>query len=543
MAQERILIITGGLYHDFPAMAAFLKSLLQTHGWAADTTEDRDMLSSLPGSDYVAIIVCTQGGSLTESQEAGLLQFVKSGRGLVGIHGASASWKENAGYIDMLGSKFLQHGPEVEFEIEPTGASHAIVRHVPKFKADTELYQLQADRANFITLLHASWQGKFEPIAYIRQYGAGRVFYFSIGHDVGDMQAPYWQTVLLRGLRWSTGLMERPALKAGVVGYGGAFNMGRNHLNEMKNAGLIPVAACDSNPERVKAAAWEFPGIQTYGSITDMLKHTDAELLTLILPHNLHATVAIDVLNSGRHCIVEKPMAITSEEVHTMIYAAEKNHRMLSVYHNRRWDGDFLALEDVISRRKLLGSVFKIETGMSHFASPGSWWRSSKAISGGLHYDWGAHLFFWALALLDGPIESVTASASKRLWHHVTNEDHVEARLRFKNGATLDFELSSMAMLPRPRWRILGTQGAIVDHWGDSAFQLALHTAGLTGEPRRIHYQSSQGHRYYENIADHLMLDDPLEITARKAGRVIHVLHAIDRAAQSGQCERVVGEM
>ena len=542
MPQQHVLIITGGLYHDFPAIATFLKSLLTQHGFQAHSTEDRDMLISLPESHYAAIVVCTQGGQLTEKQEAGLLKFVKSGRGFVGLHGASASWKQNTGYIDMLGCKFIQHGPEVEFDVEPAGAAHNIIRHIPAFKADTELYQLAANAATFTTLLHAQWQGKFEPVAYVRPCGNGHVFYFSIGHDVGDMQDEYWQTVMLRGLRWSMGFQERQALKVGVIGYGGAFNMGRHHLNEMKNAGFIPVAACDIDPARSAAAEREFPGIQNYTSIDTMLKQTDAELLTVILPHAAHAKAAVEVLNSGRHCIVEKPMAISSDEVHAMIGAAEKNQRLLSVYHNRRWDGDFLVIEEIIRHRKLLGDIFKIETGMSHFASPGSWWRSSKEISGGLHYDWGAHLLFWALALMDGPIESVMATTQKRLWYHVSNEDHVEAHIRFKNGATLDFEISSIAALPRPRWRILGTRGAILDHWDDNAFQLALHDRGITSEPQRIKYRPSQGYRYYENIADHLGLDDPLEITAQKAGRVIHVLHAIDTSARSGKPEAVSGE-
>ncbi|MGC8539332.1 MAG: ThuA domain-containing protein [Phycisphaerae bacterium] len=543
MPQKSILIITGGQYHDFPAMAAFLKELLTRHGFQPDTTEDRDALLSLPDSNYAAIVVCTQGGTLTDAQEAGLLKFVKSGRGFVGLHGASASWKENAGYIDMLGCQFIKHGPEVEFSIEPTGVRHTIVRHIPTFQADTELYQLAVKAGDFTTLLHASWQGKFEPVAYIRPYGAGRVFYFSIGHDVGDMQDTIWQTVLLRGLRWSMGFTERPGLKVGVIGYGGAFNMGRTHLTEMQNAGFIPVAACDIDPARAKAAEREFPDIRSYTSINEMLAHTDAQLLTVILPHNAHAKVAVDVLNSGRHCVVEKPMATSSDEVHAMIAAAESNRLMLSVYHNRRWDGDFLAMEDIIRHRKLLGDIFKIETGMSCFASPGSWWRSSKTISGGLHYDWGAHLIFWALLLMDAPIESVTATRQKRLWHHVTNDDQVDACIRFKNGGTLDFEISTIASVPRPRWRILGTRGGILDYWDDTCFQLAVHQHGIASEPQRVKYPPSQGYRYYENIADHLGLDDPLEITAEKAGRVVHVLHAIDKAAQSGKAESVCGEV
>ncbi len=167
-------------------------------------------------------------------------------------------------------------------------------------------------------------------------------------------------------------------------------------------------------------------------------------------------------------------------------------------------------------------------------------------ITGGLYhdfpYDWGAHLIFLALLLMAAPIASVTATAQKRLWHRVANEDHIEACFRFKNGATLDFEISTVASVPRPLWRILGTRGGILDYWDDTSFQLAVHQSGITSAPQRVKYRTRQGYRYYENIADHPGLDDPLEITAEKAGAVVHVLHAIDKAAQSGKGESVCGE-
>ena len=136
---------------------------------------------------------------------------------------------------------------------------------------------------------------------------------------------------------------KRPEdIKVGVIGYGGAFNMGRGHLNEMKRAGMTPAAVAEIDPKRLEVAAQEFPGIETYTSVTAMLKKSDVHLLAIITPHNTHAELTIQCLTAGRHVVCEKPMAVTTRECTAMIKAAQKNNVFLSVYHNRHWDGGIL---------------------------------------------------------------------------------------------------------------------------------------------------------------------------------------------------------
>ncbi|NNM87581.1 MAG: Gfo/Idh/MocA family oxidoreductase [Phycisphaerae bacterium] len=542
MTQRKILLLTGGAYHDFPAMAASLEKLMVHDGFIVEATQDCHVLAGLSRGDFKAVVICTQGGELTPVEENGLIEFVKSGGALVGLHGAAASWKANRNYTDLLGTRFIGHGAPVEFLVEARDTTHQIMRHFKPFRITSELYQLETVGAPPHILAQANWLGKMQPVAYVKDYGPGRVFYLSPGHSVDDFSHPGWRQLFSRGLRWAVGMMEKPPLKVGVIGYGGAFNMGLQHLKEMQDAGLIVAAACDLDPARTEVAARDFPGIHTFTDYRQMLQKTDAELLTVILPHNLHAQVSIDVLQSGRHCIVEKPMAINSSQVQAMIAAADQAGKMLSVYHNRRWDGDFLAVEEMVRQRRAIGDVFRIETGSASFSPPGSWWRSIKEISGGMHFDWGAHMMFWALELMDGPIDWLVATAQKRVWTNVTNEDHMEAYVRFKNGTTLDFEMSTIGRVNKPRWRILGTRGAVLDHWNGS-FELHTYDPTVkTESPVRIKYAASEGFRYYQNVADHLRLGDELAITARKAARVIHVLHTMDRAAASGQQEKVPDE-
>ncbi len=187
-------------------------------------------------------------------------------------------------------------------------------------------------------------------------------------------------------------------IKVGVVGYGGAFNMGRIHLSQMQDAGMTPVAVIEIDPERLKAASVDFPDIGTFSSVSEMLRHADVNLVTIITPHNTHAPIALQCLKAGSHVVCEKPFAITTAECDAIIAAAKKGDLLASAYHNRHWDGCIVRAVEQIRKRKIIGDVFRIEARITSHGKPGDWWRSSRSISGGILYDWGVHLLEYALS-------------------------------------------------------------------------------------------------------------------------------------------------
>ena len=325
-----------------------------------------------------------------------------------------------------------------------------------------------------------------------------------------------------------------------VIGYGGQFNMGRGHLNWMKEAGITPVAACDLDPARNDAAAEDFPGLRTYPDAGALLADPAVDLVTLVTPHDTHAALAVQALNAGKAVICEKPMCLTAQEATDMIAASEKNGVMLSVFHNRRHDGDFRALQEAIVEKKLIGDVFSIQAGSAGYGHPGHWWRSNKAISGGAFYDWGAHFLDWILNLMPGrTVVSVSGYFHKRLWHDVTNEDHVQAVLRFSDGAHADLSFSQISSIPIPRWRIQGTQGGILDDGSvKDGMKLFGHLDGIavSGEIRN---KSSRWDQYYKDIYAHLAHGAPLDVTPQQARRVIAILEAAEKSSRTGQAEPV----
>ncbi len=202
---------------------------------------------------------------------------------------------------------------------------------------------------------------------------------------------------------------------------------------------------CDASPARVEAAKQELPNLKGYfTSLDDMLAMPELDLVVNILPHNLHAPMTLKCLDAGKHVVLEKPFCITVDEANAMIDAARAKGLMLSLFHNRRWDGDYLTIRDLIDRG-LIGDIFHVECGQGGYGHPGFWWRSDKAVSGGVMYDWGAHFLDWILNLVPSKITQVTGDFQKRVWNAVSNEDHGQAYIRFENGVVADYWVSSIA--------------------------------------------------------------------------------------------------
>ena len=334
-------------------------------------------------------------------------------------------------------------------------------------------------------------------------------------------------------------------IKVGVIGYGGAFNMGKSHLNEMKKAGMTPVAVCDLDEERLETAKEDFPGIQTYTSVGDMLAQSDVNLITIITPHNLRAEQAIQCLKAGKHVVCEKPLAITTDECDAMIAAAKESDVVLSTYHNRHWDGCILQAVKAIKEEKAIGDVIRIEAHMGNYSLPREWWRSSKSISGGILYDWGVHLLEYSLQLLDGNMTEVSGFAKSGFWGPKTsfgddcNEDEGYVTVRFDNGKWLSINISSIDSNSKSNDRgmleITGTEGSYVMEGG--AYTIVTVKDGKTTTVKGRNPQS-EGWKLYQNIADHLVKDEELIITAEWARRPIHILDLGCKSANAGCAQK-----
>ena len=325
------------------------------------------------------------------------------------------------------------------------------------------------------------------------------------------------------------------AIRVGLIGYGGAFKMGKLHSEQMAQTGVLEtVAVCDVDPRCLRQAKKDFGNeILTFPSAAKMLAADLVDMCVVITPHNTHAKLAVQCLNAGKHVVTEKPMCITYNEATRMIDAARANKMMLSVFHNRRWDGDYLAIKKCIADG-LVGDIFHIEASMGGWGKPRKWWRSDKRISGGAFYDWGAHYLDWTLGLVpEAKMTHVTGFFHQDVvWKH-SNEDQVQAIIRFDTGCVADVQLSDVAFAPRARWRILGTKGTIED-WSGGSLTVYTQVKGYPAQ-MEVDYQEGQWPAYYQNIADHLTKGTELAVKPEESARTIAVIECAEKSSKYGR--------
>ena len=535
---NKALLMIGGEYHPFESCGKILAAFLENNGTADCTvTSDRDAFARL--DDYDVVIVYTQGGKLTGAQEKGLCDWVQAGGAFIGIHCADDSWVENQRYMEMIGTQFTGHGPVTEFKVNISDPDHEVTRSLCEFKITDEFYiTKKRTKKDLHWLMSGDWQSKLHTLGYAREYGKGRVFYTALGHDERAFNHPSFRKLIHRGIWWATRSNKPGPVRFGVIGYGKVFGMGKCHADTIRSTPLFDVTAvCDIDPERTEAAREELPDIETFGDHRDMAASGLVDVGVIVTPHDSHALIALNLLKAGVGVVCEKPFCLTIDEATRMIDTAREKNLLLTAFHNRRWDADYLTLKKIIDDG-LIGDVFHIEAFMGSYQHPGYWWRSHKPISGGAIYDWGAHFTDWILNLMPHRMESVTGFFSKRVWHDVTNEDHGKAIIRFEGNRSAELEISSLAAAGKPKWRILGTQGGLTADW-EPPVRVTTHIHGLPEKMEIPFVESRWATDFYVGLADHLLGGEPLQITPESARRVTAVFELAEKSSRSGKAEPV----
>lgn len=351
------------------------------------------------------------------------------------------------------------------------------------------------------------------------------------------------------------GVLEAP-VRCAVVGYGAAHVFGRAHGRWIDaTPGLEWVAVCDRDPERLQAAREEFPRLETYESVSEMLAHADIDMVSVVTPHFTHAPISIECMEAGKHVVVDKAMCLSVAEADAMIEAGRTNGVMLAVFHARRHDGNFRAIRQAVHSGQI-GEVFHIELSAGGFRRPRDWWYSKKALGGGAFYYWGPHAIDWVLNLVGERVVGVNGFYHKLVWHGFDQADQTRAIMRFENGCVADVSFSHIAAVGKPLWRILGTKGGILDTGagGNKGYQEEItappgggfQMVQTDGEERvetDVPYLESRWLDYYIGVADHLLEGGPVPVTGEDGRRTIAVFEAAERSSQSGQTERVAYEM
>jgi scyllo-inositol 2-dehydrogenase (NADP+) len=288
--------------------------------------------------------------------------------------------------------------------------------------------------------------------------------------------------------------------------------------------------------------------VRGYAHIEEALADPAVELVVIAAPHNTHAELAVKTLAAGRQCVVDKVMALSTAEADAMIAARDRSGCLLSVFHNRRWDWDFLTVRDVLARGGL-GRPLIFESSVCRYAPPRGW-RGSAAAAGTILHDWGAHLVDQALQLGLGPLRRVAAWLTEAPWEGVDSGGHGRIVLEF-DGVLFQVETSRICRLERPRWWIVGSDGGFLKHGIDPqeealragnidaaeephAHEGKLWSATDAGGVRETPVATIRGHwdSYYSNIVETIHGREELAVTAEQAREVVRVLDAAVESAR-----------
>ena len=213
----KVLLVTGDDVqpaHNWREVSQALRATLVASGkFDVKICEDAGVLDSaatLGRYDLVFLhLYNAKTPTLSAGAKANLIDFVKDGKGLALSHLSSASFKEWDEFPKLCGRCWVMgksgHGPRAVFKARIANKDHAITQGLADFEADDELYaKLQGDAA--ITVLveaDSDWSKKTEPLAFTVEYGKGRVFSETFGHDGKALQNPVVQKLIQRGCEWA----------------------------------------------------------------------------------------------------------------------------------------------------------------------------------------------------------------------------------------------------------------------------------------------------------------------------------------------------
>jgi predicted dehydrogenase len=333
-------------------------------------------------------------------------------------------------------------------------------------------------------------------------------------------------------------------LRVGIIGYG---RIGHEHAGWLAAAnGIRAIATADATAQRRALA--EKRGLRTVESIDALLADSSIDAVLISTPTAFHFEHATAALSAGKHVMVEKPMAMNLPEAQKLVDIAKATDLVLSVFHNRRWDADYLTVQSAVAAGTF-GKLINVETRLGQWSScvgpaarewrPG--WRNEAAFGGGGLFDWGSHFIdqLWRLMLPARPVR-VFAQLRGNVWTRDC-DDFARVIIDFDNGACGLMEVNTTTTCPLPRWHIDGTAGSAqspfnlafdVDRWANLSFMPA-DGGGEWLLPRAARGLSET--QIWEQFATACTGDGDPAVTAQSILPTMALLDAARASAEHGQ--------
>lgn len=341
-------------------------------------------------------------------------------------------------------------------------------------------------------------------------------------------------------------------LRAGIIGFGLAGRVFHAPFLATNPAFAI-TAIATSNADRAAEAAAAHPDAQILSTDALLALAADGhlDLVVLASPPHTHREQAIAALEAGAAVVIDKPFVPSVADAEAIIAAAEAAQRPLTVFQNRRWDGDFRTVTKLVESGAL-GSVHRFESTFERFGAPKrDQWQGqiSPAQGGGILFDLGSHLIDQALTLF-GPA-TLEVAELRAVREGLGSEDDAFVSLRHESGVRSHLTMSRVAAQSGPRFRVLGDESGFsvygldgqepdlkVGRWpGSPGYgetpETEWGTLGVDGgeQPlRRVPTEPGGYPDFYAQVAASIRDGAPVPVDARHAletVRIIEQAHAL----------------
>jgi len=297
-----------------------------------------------------------------------------------------------------------------------------------------------------------------------------------------------------------------------------------------------------------------YPYVSILKNYDELLNDDSIELIVVATPNTFHFPMIKESLDAGKHVVVEKPFVPTSKEADELIRFSEKSGKNIFVYHNRRWDGDFLTIRKLVLEGRF-GEIKYYEAHFDRFSPKvkAGAWRDENIPGSGILYDLGSHLIDQALVLFGKP-DSIKADV-KRERKGSPVDDYFRLELNY-GDKTAVLTAGMLVKDEGPRFIIDGTHGNFCK-WGIDPQETALKTGempdskgwgddnpkyyGSYGKGLAPPYEMSQiptvngdYMAFYDNVFDVLRKNKTLSIQPREARDVIFIIEKAFESSLSG---------
>ena len=298
-----------------------------------------------------------------------------------------------------------------------------------------------------------------------------------------------------------------------------------------------------------------YPEIGIVRDYKELLTDEEVDLIVIGTPNTTHFEMVTESLKAGKHVVVEKPFTTTSEEADTLIGLSENLDKKIFVYHNRRWDGDFLTIKGIIDREDL-GKIVEFEAHFDRFTpiSDCGSWRDQPRAGSGILFDLGSHLIDQAVQLFGYP--NYIFADVKNLRKIGLVDDYFDLHL-FYDKMKVILKAGMFVKELGPRYIIHGTKGSFVkygidpqeaalktglmpvgENWGkeDPEFFGLLNTE-INDMPffGKIETEVGNYHGFYDNVYDVIMNNASQEVKPQEAKNVIRIIELAFESADKGE--------